>query len=80
MPDVVSGKEVPDREVTVPHRPDPRSRQEEGLWPDESSRREVIFQDDLDFFQGQGMRCRTLRLGRRCWTGGWLLHVGRTQG
>ena len=32
VPDVVSGKEVPDRGVTAPSRPDPRSRLEEGAW------------------------------------------------
>ena len=41
VPDVVSGQEVPDREVTAPCRPDPRSRQKGGAWPDESLRWEV---------------------------------------
>ena len=42
MPDVVSGQEVPDRGVTAPRRPDRRLRREEGAWPDESPRREVV--------------------------------------
>ena len=40
VPEVVSGKKVLDRGVTAPRRPDPRSRREEGSWPDESSRQE----------------------------------------
>ena len=38
VPDVVLGQEVPDRGATAPHRPDPRSRQEEGAWLDKLSR------------------------------------------
>ena len=43
VPDVVLGKEVTDRGVTAPRRTEPRSSQEEGAWPDELSRREVIY-------------------------------------
>ena len=38
----VLGKEVLEGGVIDPHWPDPRSRWEEGAWPDESSRREVM--------------------------------------
>ena len=42
VPWVVSGKEVLDWGVTDPRRPEPRSIWEEGAWPDESLRREVM--------------------------------------
>ena len=42
VPGVVLGKEVTDREVTATCRSDPRPRREEGAWPDESSRRDVM--------------------------------------
>ena len=42
MPDVVSWNNMPDKGVTASRRPDLRSRQEEGAWPDKSLRREFI--------------------------------------
>ena len=42
MPDVMSGQKVPDRGLTAPPWPDPRSRWGKEEWRDEFLRREVM--------------------------------------